>query len=62
VARVKVPEGGLVLDLCTGTGAVVLAFAKARKEGSLVVGLDFSRGMLRRAKPKALSLGLLDRF
>ena len=60
VARAKVPEGGLVLDLCTGTGAVALAFAKAQKEGSLVVGLDFSRGMLRRAKPKALSLGLCN--
>ena len=60
VARVKVPEEGLVLDLCTGTGAVALAFAKARKDASLVVGLDFSRGMLRRAKAKALSLGLCN--
>ena len=39
---------------------MALAFAKARKDASLVVGFDFSRGMLRRAKAKALSLGLCN--
>jgi ubiquinone/menaquinone biosynthesis C-methylase UbiE len=40
-----------VLDVCCGTGAVVLGFA-ARHTQSLMVGCDFSHGMLRKAKAK----------
>ncbi len=49
------PEGTeptTILDVCCGTGAVVLAFAN-RYSDSLIVGYDFSRGMLRKAKSNA---------
>jgi len=40
-----------ILDICCGTGAVIVAFAK-RYTGSLAVGYDFSRGMLRKVRKK----------
>ncbi len=43
-------KGGMrVLDLCTGTGSVAI---EASRTGSLVVGLDFSWGMLEKARDK----------
>ncbi len=39
-----------VVDLCTGTGASALRMA--RREGTRVIGIDFSDGMLRRARSK----------
>lgn len=53
VDRAGVREGGRLLDLCTGTGAVALRAAQAFRCRGLVVGLDFSRGMIRRAREKA---------
>jgi len=47
-----------VLDLCCGTGAVTRALAQCLGEGSLVVGLDFSRGMLRRGVQAARQAGV----
>ncbi len=44
--------GDKVLDLCTGTGSVALVMAE-HIEDSLVIGLDFSMGMLKKAKEKA---------
>ena len=41
--------GDRVLDLCTGTGDLALAFAS---QGADVVGIDISRGMLARAAAK----------
>jgi demethylmenaquinone methyltransferase/2-methoxy-6-polyprenyl-1,4-benzoquinol methylase len=49
-------QGDRALDLCTGTGSVAIALAKQAGEKGLVVGLDFSRGMLKKAKGKALRL------
>jgi demethylmenaquinone methyltransferase/2-methoxy-6-polyprenyl-1,4-benzoquinol methylase len=46
------------LDLCTGTGAVAIELGRVAGDGGLVVGLDFSRGMLDRARGKARGLGL----
>jgi ubiquinone/menaquinone biosynthesis C-methylase UbiE len=48
-----IPAGsGAILDLCTGTGSLLPHLsAKAGPKG-LTVGLDFSRGMLRRARAK----------
>jgi ubiquinone/menaquinone biosynthesis C-methylase UbiE len=46
------------LDLCTGTGSVAAELAKRVRENGFVVGLDFSQGMLEKAKRKALSLHL----
>ncbi len=41
-----------ILDVCCGTGSVILAFA-ARFSHSMAIGCDFSKGMLRKAKGKA---------
>lgn len=46
----------LVLDACTGTGD--LAFAIHSVTGAKVVGVDFSRDMLEKAKEKAVTSGL----
>lgn len=43
-----------VLDVCCGTGSVILAFAR-KFPGSHSLGYDFSTGMLRRAKEKDLA-------
>ncbi len=40
-----------VVDLCTGTGSSALQMA--REAGVRVVGIDFSEGMLRRARTKS---------
>jgi ubiquinone/menaquinone biosynthesis C-methylase UbiE len=45
-----------ILDVCCGTGSVVLAFAEHRPD-ALLVGYDFSRGMLRRARDKNTATG-----
>jgi ubiquinone/menaquinone biosynthesis C-methylase UbiE len=52
VDRLPIQNGGLVLDLCTGT-ATLLPFlhAKVGREGQ-VVGVDFSHGMLKVAQEK----------
>ncbi len=42
-----------MLDVCCGTGSVILGFVK-RYPNSVAAGVDFSRGMLRRAKKKDL--------
>ena len=42
---------GKILDICCGTGSVVLAFAKKYAD-VLAIGYDFSPGMLRRVKEK----------
>jgi demethylmenaquinone methyltransferase/2-methoxy-6-polyprenyl-1,4-benzoquinol methylase len=45
-----VREGETVVDLCTGTGSSALRMARA---GVRIIGIDFSEGMLRRAKRKS---------
>ncbi len=40
-----------ILDVCCGTGSVILAF-DGRYPGSMSVGCDFSGGMLRKAMEK----------
>ena len=45
--------GRRVLDLCTGTGDLGLAYARRLSAGDLVVGADFSHAMLVAAKSKA---------
>ena len=57
--RVLADETGLgpgdrVLDLCTGTGAMLPALAGRVAERGLVVGLDFSGGMLSEAGKKTV--------
>jgi demethylphylloquinol methyltransferase len=43
-----------ILDICCGTGAVIVAFAHRYPE-SITVGYDFSRGMLHKARKKQKS-------
>lgn len=45
-------QGDFVLDLCTGTGSVALVLADYVGTNGLVVGLDFSQGMLAKAQEK----------
>jgi demethylmenaquinone methyltransferase/2-methoxy-6-polyprenyl-1,4-benzoquinol methylase len=51
--RAKLVEGDRTLDLCTGTGSVALEITQAVGERGMVVGVDFSHGMLRRAQEKS---------
>ena len=51
-------KGDRALDLCAGTGSVAVKLAKYVGENGLVVGLDFSRGMLEKAKQKAVGQDL----
>ena len=53
-ARLLRPRAGLVLDVCCGTGDLALAFARGRR-GCRVVGVDFSRAMLKIARGKGAS-------
>jgi demethylmenaquinone methyltransferase/2-methoxy-6-polyprenyl-1,4-benzoquinol methylase len=52
-----VAPGGRVLDLCSGTGALLPALSKRAGAGGLAVGLDFSRGMLDVSRGKNRSRG-----
>ena len=47
-----------VLDLCCGTGAVTRALRESAPADAVVVGLDFSRGMLSRGVAAARQAGL----
>jgi ubiquinone/menaquinone biosynthesis C-methylase UbiE len=51
VAQVEDTPAHRILDICCGTGSVVLAFAE-RCPDALLVGYDFSHGMLRKAQEK----------
>ncbi len=57
-ARVTSGPVRRVLDLCCGTGAVTRALGEGMQTGSLVVGLDFSRGMLSRGRAAAGEAGV----
>jgi demethylmenaquinone methyltransferase/2-methoxy-6-polyprenyl-1,4-benzoquinol methylase len=46
VRAVRPRAGGRYLDVCTGTGDVALRLARAAAPSALVVGLDYSAGML----------------
>jgi len=57
--KANLSRGDKALDLCTGTGSVALQLAKQVGERGLVIGLDFSRGMLEKAKGKAKRAGMV---
>ncbi len=46
VSRAPPPESGSMLDLCTGTGDLALAYAAKAKDGIRIVAADFCRAML----------------
>ena len=56
VEETNLSKGDRALDLCTGTGSVAVELAGRVGENGVVVGLDFSAGMLRKAKEKAKKL------
>jgi len=51
----------VALDLCTGTGSVATIMSEYVPEG-MVVGADFSMGMLRKASEKVRQMGLKNVF
>lgn len=58
IDRTGVQAGARLLDLCTGTGAVALRACGTTGPQGFVVGLDFSSGMIRRAREKAVRMGV----
>lgn len=50
-ARIDNREQAAILDICCGTGSVVLAFSKEFTD-ALAIGYDFSTGMLAKVKEK----------
>jgi demethylmenaquinone methyltransferase/2-methoxy-6-polyprenyl-1,4-benzoquinol methylase len=57
VRAVEPRAGARYLDLCSGTGDVALVLARAAAPSGLVVGLDYSRGMLEVARGRAAPPG-----
>jgi len=51
------PPGGAMLDLCTGTGDLALAYAAAAAPGVRIVASDFCAPMLNRGEAKAARSG-----
>ncbi len=58
IARLALPAGARVLDVCCGTGASALQAARAVGETGSVVGVDLSERLLRLARAKAQERGL----
>jgi demethylmenaquinone methyltransferase/2-methoxy-6-polyprenyl-1,4-benzoquinol methylase len=59
----NVSRGARVLDLCTGTGSLLLSLHDRVHPTGMVVGLDFSRGMLdvaRQKNPKHKNIYLIQ--
>jgi ubiquinone/menaquinone biosynthesis C-methylase UbiE len=50
--RTELQPGDTALDLCTGTGAMLPSLVRRTGPGGLVLGLDFSHGMLLKARSK----------
>jgi demethylmenaquinone methyltransferase/2-methoxy-6-polyprenyl-1,4-benzoquinol methylase len=51
------PDGGPILDVCTGTGDLALAYWKASGRTAQIVGTDFCRPMLDLAEKKSRRAG-----
>src|SRR6185436_15816310 len=55
-------DGSPILDVCTGTGDLALAYDRAAKHQLPIIGTDFCRPMLQRAQQKALAAEAGDRI
>lgn len=60
VKTAAVPPNGTVLDVCTGTADVAVAFAR-NDESTRIVGVDFSEKMLERGKEKVQAAACAER-
>lgn len=61
--RLVPPVGdGPILDMCTGTGDLALAYHRASKGKVPIIGADFSHAMLERAKKKTAAHGNISLF
>ena len=58
VNRAPPPPSGAVLDVCTGTGDLALAYARKGGPRVRVVGSDFCRPMLDRGVEKSAKTGV----
>ena len=56
------PETGPILDLCTGTGDLALAYDRAAQGTVPIFAADFCHEMLLRAARKAAEAGAIDRI
>ncbi len=52
VGQLRIPPRGMVLDLATGTGDVALEIAGRTPDSVLVIGEDFTQGMLLKGREK----------
>ncbi|RLB06559.1 MAG: hypothetical protein DRG50_05340 [Deltaproteobacteria bacterium] len=50
--KVGLGKGDIALDICTGTGSLLLSLRHLVGDKGMVVGVDFSRGMLQVAREK----------
>jgi demethylmenaquinone methyltransferase/2-methoxy-6-polyprenyl-1,4-benzoquinol methylase len=57
VSRAPPPTGGAMLDVCTGTGDLALAYAAKAGPGVRIVASDFCRPMLDRGVEKSARAG-----
>ncbi len=57
IAHLQLTPADQLLDICTGTGVVVLAAAEQLSQGK-VTGIDLSSGMLTQARSKAAAKSL----
>ena len=58
VRRAPPPAAGAILDVCTGTGDLALAYARTAGPGVRIVASDFCRPMLDRGVEKSRRAGL----
>lgn len=61
VSRSEAAPGSRVLDVCTGTGDVAISFARRVPEAT-IEAVDFSTGMIERARSKAARGGFSSRL
>jgi ubiquinone/menaquinone biosynthesis C-methylase UbiE len=54
--KTNTTQGDRILDICTGTGSLIRCLTQRVEERGIVIGLDFSIGMLEVAKGKSADL------
>lgn len=51
---------GKILDICTGTGDLIIEISKSAPEGVSLTGYDFSAEMLEKAREKSAEVGKIE--